>query len=252
MTIIKNIYRYPVKGLSAEVLSETHLQACSSLQDDRRFAIALGSTNLDLNNRGWMPKKHFLMQAKNPKLTQLETKYDHDTQTLTLLRRGKQVSRGQLSSPIGRTMIEDFLTAFMGDEARGCVKIFETQTGEMLSDQSKPFVSLINLASVRDIGRVTGMELDPIRFRGNFYFESDAPWLENNWLDKTFNLGGATLKVKAPVGRCVATHVNPETSKHDVNILKSLQSAFGHTNCGVFAEIVQTGTVQTNDVIKII
>jgi len=34
--------------------------------------------------------------------------------------------------------------------------------------------------------------------------------------------------------------------------LKSLQSAFGHTNCGVFAEIVQTGTVQTNDVIKII
>ena len=61
MTIIKNIYRYPVKGLSAEALSETHLQACSSLQDDRRFGIALGSTNINLNNRGWMPKKHFLM-----------------------------------------------------------------------------------------------------------------------------------------------------------------------------------------------
>ena len=252
MTKINNIYRYPVKGLSAEALSEVHLNAHSSLQDDRRFAIALGSTNLDMNNWGWMPKNYFLMQAKNPSLTQLKTKYDHDTQTLTIFRRGKQVSRGQLSSTTGRTMIEDFLTTFMGDEARGRVQIFEAQTGEMLSDQSKPFVSLINLASVRDIGRVTGIELDPIRFRGNFYFESDAPWLENNWLNKTFNLGGATFKVIAPVGRCVATHVNPKTSKHDVNILKALQSAFGHTNCGVFAEIVQTGTVQTNDVIQII
>ena len=74
MTIIKNIYRYPVKGLSPEVLSEAHLQVCSSLKDDRRFAIALGSTNLDLNNWGWMPKNNFLMQAKNPSLTQLETK----------------------------------------------------------------------------------------------------------------------------------------------------------------------------------
>ena len=127
-------------------------------------------------------------------------------------------------------MFEDFLPEFMGDEARGCVKIFETQTGEMLSDQSKPFVSLINLASIRDIGGVTGMELDPIRFRGNFYFESDAPWLENNWLDKTFNLGGATFKVVAPVSRCVSTHVNPVTSKHDVNILQSLTNPYCHNN----------------------
>ena len=58
MTIIESIYRYPVKGLSAEAVSEANLQAGCSLRDDRRFAIALGSINLDLNERGWMAKNH--------------------------------------------------------------------------------------------------------------------------------------------------------------------------------------------------
>ena len=54
MTIITNIYRYPIKGLSAEALSEIELQAGKSLKGDRRFAIALGSTNLALGGGGWM------------------------------------------------------------------------------------------------------------------------------------------------------------------------------------------------------
>jgi hypothetical protein len=39
---------------------------------------------------------------------------------------------------IGRKIIEYFLTAYMGDEARGSVKVFEAQTGQMLSYQSLP------------------------------------------------------------------------------------------------------------------
>jgi uncharacterized protein YcbX len=204
-------------------LSEADLQANYSLKDDRRFAIALGSTNLSLSGGGWMAKNYFLMQAKNPKLNQLETKYDLSTQTLTILRNGKQVSRGQLTTLTGRTIIENFLTAYIGDEARGSVKVFETQTGQMLSDQSSPLVSLINLASVRGLSRITGVEINPIRFRGNINFECGYPWLENDWVGKTLRLGAAELKVIAPVGRYVATHINPETSKHDVNILKALQ-----------------------------
>jgi len=251
MIIIKNIYRYPIKGLSAEALSEASFQAGNSLENDRRYAIALGSTNLDLDGGGWMAKNYFLTQAKNPKLTQLETKYDPCTQRLTILRSGKKVSHGQLTTLIGRTMIENFLTAYMGDEARGRVKVFETQTGQMLSDQSAPLVSLINLASVRDISRITGMEINPIRFRGNINFECGDPWIENDWVGRTLRLGAAKLKVVAPIVRCVATHINPKTSKHDVNILKALQCNFGHTNCGVFAEVTQTGVIQVNNAISI-
>ncbi len=251
MIIIKNIYRYPIKGLSAEALSEADLNANCSIKDDRRFAIALGSTNLSLGGGGWMAKNYFLMQAKNPKLTQLDTKYDLITQILTIFKGGEQVSQGKLTTLTGRMVIENFLTAYMGDDARGRVKIFETQSGQMLSDQSSPLVSLINLASVRDLSRITGIEINPIRFRGNINFECSNPWLENYWIGKTLRVGAATLKVIAPVGRCVATHINPITSKYDVNILKALQCHFGDTNCGVFAEVVQAGTIQTNDEISV-
>ncbi len=250
MIIAKNIYRYPIKGLSAEPLAKTLLKAREGIAHDRRFAVAPGSTQLGPTTGSWMAKSFFLMLARNPKLAQLQTEYDEKTETLTVLRRGKQVSRGKLTDPIGRTMLEDFFAAFMGEEARGRPKIFEAAEHEALTDQPQPLVSLINLASVRDIERVTNCPLDPLRFRGNIYFECDTPWLENNWLDQTLQIGEAHLKVVAPTGRCVATHVNPDTAERDVNILKALQSGFGHTNCGIFAEVTQGGHIQTGDEIS--
>jgi uncharacterized protein YcbX len=59
MIIITNIYRYPIKGLSAVSLSEINLQAGNSLKGDRRFPIALELTNLALGGGGWMAKTIF-------------------------------------------------------------------------------------------------------------------------------------------------------------------------------------------------
>lgn len=251
MNELKHIYRYPVKGLSAESLSDTTLMVGRAIKKDRQYAIAPGSTPSDQNSGTWIAKNFFLMLARNPKLAQLETRFDEDSDTLTILRRGKQVTRGRLSEPIGRTMIEDFFAAFMGDEARGRPKIFEARDGNAHSDQSQTLISIINLASVRDLERITSCELDPIRFRGNLYFDGSEPWLESGWLGKVITIGSVHLKITAPVGRCVATHVNPETAERDVNILKALQSGFGHTNCGVFAEVVQAGEIRTGDAVTL-
>jgi uncharacterized protein YcbX len=43
------IYRYPVKGLSAEKMNRVALMPGECLPHDRRFAIALGSTRLARN-----------------------------------------------------------------------------------------------------------------------------------------------------------------------------------------------------------
>ena len=53
-----------------------------------------------------MAKNYFLMQAKNPQLSQLKTKFDPDTQTLIILKSGKKVSHGQLTTLTGQTVIE--------------------------------------------------------------------------------------------------------------------------------------------------
>ena len=60
-TTVTAIYRYPVKGLSAEKMDRVVLTPGECLPHDRRFAIALGSTRFDPEHPEWLPKTHFIM-----------------------------------------------------------------------------------------------------------------------------------------------------------------------------------------------
>ncbi len=251
MTQLENIYRYPVKSLSPEQLGSIDLDPGDGLKGDRRYALALGSTLLDSTTTEWMPKSNFLALVKHEKLAALETSFDAETETLTILRGGRQVARGNLGVPIGRTMIEEFFTAYMGDQARGRVRVVSAAEGHSLEDQSKPSVSIINLATLRDIERVLGSSLDPMRFRGNLYIDTGEPWQEFDWLGREVVIGGATLKITERTGRCGATHVNPETATRDINLLKALQQGFSHTDCGVFADVITGGSIATGDQVSV-
>ena len=111
--LVKEIYRYPVKGLSAEQLESVNLKAGESVPDDRRFAIAHGSTQFDCTDPKWMPKQNFLMLAKDERLAQLKTKFDSDSQTLAIFRQGKQVVKADVSDIMGRTVVGQFFASFM-------------------------------------------------------------------------------------------------------------------------------------------
>jgi uncharacterized protein len=60
------IYRYPVKGLSAEKMNRVALMPGECLPHDRRFAIALGSTRLDPQRPEWPSKTHFIVTTHPP------------------------------------------------------------------------------------------------------------------------------------------------------------------------------------------
>ncbi len=247
---LQNICRYPVKGLSPDHMQTVPLNTGAALPYDRHFALALGSTPVSGAISEWMPKSSFLCLMRNEKLAQLETQFDDATQTLTVRRGGHQVARGQLSQKIGRTMIEDFFAAFMKDEACGRPKLVEAAGGHALSDHDSPVVSIINLNSVKDLARVVGAELDPIRFRGNFMVDGLDAWAEFDLCGKQIAVGGAVLDVVMQIDRCGATNVNPATAVRDMNIPKDMQRGYGHINCGVFARVVESGDVNIGDKIK--
>lgn len=255
MTILTDIYRYPVKSLSPERLEQTELHPGEGLAYDRHFALALGSAAISGNTTEWLPKNNFLVLLKHEKLAGLETSFDDKTDTLTILRRGKQVARGNLGMGIGRTMIEEFFSAFMGEQGRaqvgGQIKVVRAADGHSLEDQSKRSVSIINLATLRDIERVLGSPLDPLRFRGNLYIDTGEPWQEFGWLGQEITIGGVTLCVGERTGRCGATHVNPATAERDINLLKALQQGFSHTDCGVFADVISGGQISVGDPVSI-
>ncbi|WP_419905904.1 MOSC domain-containing protein [Kiloniella sp.] len=247
---INAIYRYPVKGLSPESMDKVTLVANKIIPNDRRFAIAHGSTDFP-DGPTWVSKMHFLMLAKNPKLAQLVSHFDNDTEILTLERKGKRVSRGKLTDLTGRMLLEQFLVGFLGSESRGLPKIVENRT-TAFTDIPDQQISLINLASVKDLERVVRKPVDPMRFRGNLYIEGLAAWEENNWIGKEIKIGDVSLEVVSPIGRCSATNVNLDSAEVDMNIPKSLQSGFEHRNMGVYATVKNTGEVKPKTPLTII
>lgn len=249
--ILKSIFRHPVKGLTPEERPSAILSPGEAIANDRRFALALGSTPVDGVVGHWMPKTSYLMLQRNEKLAQLEAVFNDDTETLTIKRGGRQVARGALTQKIGRTMIEDFFAAFMGDEARGRPKLVEAAPGHALSDHNKPVISIINLASVHDMERVVGAALDPRRFRGNFLIDGLAPWTEFDLCGKRLLVGDAVLEVTERIDRCGATNVNPLTAERDLNIPRDLQRGFGHIDCGIFARVISGGSVSAGDIVTV-
>ena len=247
---VERICRYPVKGMSAEELPEVTLTVGQRMPEDRRFAIARGSSEIDSSSPEWRSPESFVTLMRTEKLAQLRTRYDAETGQLTVLRGGKPVSTATITDPLGRVVIEQFLAAFLSGDVQRAPKLVDAGAA-LMTDVPEPYISLINLASVRDLERVVGKPVDPLRFRGNVYLDGLEPWEEMQWIGKTVTLGGARLEVAEPIERCAATTVNPETAERDINIPKELQRGYRHVNMGVYASVVESGRVAVGDAVEV-
>ena len=249
--ILKSIYRYPVKGLSAEPLDAAPLTPGETLLHDRRFAIAHGTTKFDVAAPQWLPKQNYIMLAKDEKLAQLETRFDPESEMLTILRNGKQVVRAKATDIMGKTLIGQFFAGYMGSAGRGTPRLVEA-AGHSFSDVPEKVLSLINLASIRDLERVLRQEVHPLRFRGNLYLEGLDPWEEMTWIGREVTIGTARLQIMEPIQRCAATNVNPLTAERDMNIPLTLRKGFRHMQMGVYAKVVAAGEIAKSDSLVLI
>lgn len=243
---VRALYRYPVKGLTAQSCPRMSLIAGQTAPFDRAYAIENGPGRFDPEHPQHLPKINFLMLMRDERLASLETHFDDATHTLTILRDGKQVARGQLSTLLGRKMIEQFLAAYMSAELRGAPKIVFAD-GHSFSDVADKCLHVVNLPSLRELERVMGRPLDPLRFRPNVVVDGLKPWEEFDLLGRTVAIGGARLEVFKRTQRCAATNVDPTTAKRDTAIPAALQRAWGHTDFGVYARVVEGGTVTIGD-----
>jgi len=245
--MLVRILRYPVKGLNAEALERVVLEPGRRLPGDRRFAIAHGSAMTAGPITGWQPRDGFLMLARHERLALLKAHYDAEIGFLTLSRGGKQVARGNIHTPLGRTLVEQFLGAFMKTELRGAAKIVEAREGGF-TDIPEGWLSIVNLASVRDFeARIVRASIDPVRFRANLYVDGIDPWRELSWTGREIAIGAVRLRVTGRIERCAATNVDPKTGTRDLNIPRALATGVGHCDMGIYAEVLNAGEVKSGD-----
>ncbi len=244
---ISALNTFPVKGMSVQTHESIQVSAAENLPFDRSWAIEAGARKFDAAAPAYLPKTAFTQLMSYEKLAGLETGMDISggNPVLTINRNGRQVARGDLSTPVGRQIIEQFMAAYMKDELRGNPRVVHA-TGHHFTDVPAKFISILNLASVRDIERVVGKPLDPLRFRANIHIDGAEAWEEFSWLSKTLNVDGTpAFRVAERIQRCAATSVNPQTAERDLNLPRTLMSAFRHDDCGIYVSATADFVLKT-------
>jgi uncharacterized protein YcbX len=145
-----------------------------------------------------------------------------------------------------------FFAGYLGGRLEGSPRLIRAG-GHRFTDVSvvsptlMQSVSIINLASVRDLGARMGREIDPMRFRANVYYDGGEPWEELTWIDREINLGEVRARAVLRTRRCAATNVDPVTGARDLGIPQALMKNFRHGDMGIYVELLGSGSLRPSD-----
>lgn len=253
---IESLYRYPVKGLTPELLTSATLTQGRCIPWDRAFALAQGDATLDPENPGWISKSNFMCLLRNASIALLQTRFNESTNELTITAPDGAVITANPLEPAGRAALTAYLTTYLGDESRtgplGQRPVFHYFQAHSFCDHKTQVLSLIGHGSLRALAAAAGAPRDKRRFRANIYIEEIPAWAEFELLGKTLQIGAATLQVQERIDRCAATTVNPGTAIRDANPVRELRENFGHIDLGIFAQVITPGTIRPGDPITVL
>ena len=249
---------YPVKGLSGTDLAVVDLREGAGFPGDREYALARPDGDYDPRSEVPLPKDQFFMLARNQRLAGIDTSLDPETHRLIIEVRGHVVLDTDLESPDGRSACSEFFGRML-DLPAGTGPIVAAATGghrftdvSVVSETLMNAVSIINVASVRDLEAKIERPLDLRRFRANIYIDGLAPWIELDLIGSDIEFAsGVRLRGALNTRRCAATEVNPRTAVRDVAVPTLLMEHQGHSEIGVYATVVDGGRIQSGDSLRL-
>lgn len=248
---VQSIWRHPVKGFTPEPLAAVTLAAGACFPFDRMYAVEDGPSGFSPLTPEPISKQKFTVLARIARVALIRTRYDEATGELEAAFQGAPTIRANLQTEEGRAAFAAWLTTVLGDELRGDLKVLPAPGAHRFMDDVEGFISVINLASVRDLSQKIGRPVDPRRFRANVHVEGWPPWVENQTTGERLKLGKAEATIVKPIVRCVATHVDPDTGERDIDIARSLFDLYEHRFCGVYAKVSRGGRLALGDRVRL-
>lgn len=227
---VVGLWRYPVKSMAAEPLTEVEV-SWHGFAGDRRWAFIRdgvpqsGFPWLTLRERADM--NHYrpsfvdaTQPDKSPTVVQTPAGVVFDVTDPTLARE---------LYPAGARVIK---------QNRG---IFDTFP-----------LSLVTTQTIARLSEMVGAPLDVKRFRPNILVEAadEGPFQEDEWVGHVLRLGGMSMRVDKRDGRCVVITIDPVTSERNPAILRTV--AQDRQGClGVYGSTVMPGRVAVGDELEL-
>jgi uncharacterized protein YcbX len=250
MATVSTLYSHPIKGIGRQKLEEVRLTAGQTMPEDRIWAVTHEASKYDPATRAWASCNNFIRGAKAPELQAIE---------LATTARGYRLWHNARQTsfefdPGDAARHEGFLRWLAGfiPENRAQPKALVRAGARGMTDSDFPSIAILTTASLQALSDVAGQPVEAARFRGNIWLEGCAPWEERGWIGKRLRIGEAEIEVREHIGRCMATTVNPDSGKQDVWTLKLLEQHWGHTQFGVYGEVVKSGRIAQGDKAELI
>ena len=239
---LAHIIRHPIKGHGREVLASVRLSAGECLPWDRHWAVAHEAAKL---TEGWNPCMNFARGAKAYALNAIESDLIEATATITL----RHPDRGEITfrpdDPADTPRFLDWVRPLNPENRAQPARI--VTAGRGMTDSDFPSVAILNTASLKDLSARMGHDLSIHRWRGNLWLDGAAPWAEWDWIGRDIRIGDAVLNIRERITRCMATTVEPATGISNADTLGALEAHFGHQDFGLYAVVVNGGTIATGD-----
>jgi uncharacterized protein YcbX len=249
MAQVAALWRHPIKSHGREQIASVDLTQDQAMPWDRVWAVYHDNTKIDPAQPDWAACQNFMIGSRAPLLAGIWAKLNEDSATITLTHRDLGALTFSPDTEAARFL--DWVAPLCPtDRARpvGIVRI----GARGMTDTDFPSVSLTNLASHRAVETVMDRALEPERWRGNIWFDGEAPWVERDWIGRDLRLGQAVLHIEDHVVRCLHTTTNPVTGERDADTLGMLDALWGEKHFGVYARVLKSGRVSTGDKLELI
>lgn len=227
---VVGLWRYPVKSMRAEALSEGDV-GWHGLAGDRRWAFIRDGVEqsgfpwLTLREREDMNHYHpsFVEPAQPDK-------------SKTIVRTPSGATFNVADPALAAELCPDGARVVRQD--RG---VFDTFPLSVLTTQT-----------VEQLGKMVDARLDVQRFRPNILIEAadQSPFPEDYWVGCILCIGSMRMRVDKRDGRCVVITIDPVTTERNPDILRTV--ARDRDGClGVYGTVVQPGRVSVDDPVVI-
>jgi len=262
---LASIHRYPVKSMMGEELNSVAITK-RGVAGDRAYSLVDLETSKLVNAKN--PQKWPEMFAYRARYVAPPASPEDIPPVFITLPDGEVIesTSGDAQQKLSTALRKRVHLARPDGSDKGFEGFVPTVEGvsdhDFIFDKTSPpgtffdigLVHILTTSTIDALRRtVPGSRIESRRFRPNLVIHTDGAegFVENTWVGRTLRIGEVVLQVKQRTQRCVMTTLAQGDLSKDLSILKAIYQNNGGT-IGVYAEVVQTGTVRVNDAVELV
>jgi hypothetical protein len=244
----------PVKGTQLRSVKRVRLDE-RGVRDNRRFFLI--DERDEMVNATHLGSLNTIVSAYSDDDRRLSLTFPDGRTLEDTVRLGDEVVTSFYGEPTPARLVLGAWAEAISDYVGQPLRLVEAGDDGAVDRGSEGAVTLISRGSLARLAEQADRDsVDVRRFRMLIEVDGIDPHAEDAWVGQTLRVGGAVLRGRGHVGRCVITNRHPESGEIDLQTLKILGTYRRHAETtepvafGIYGEVVEPGVISVGDAVS--